>query len=161
MRPRTLLIALGVSLVVNVFVIGAAIGVVFGRGLGPQAGPAQRPNAIMAAADRLDPADRDAFRAMMQDEVQREGPTQLDARMARRQVVALMSATTFDRAAAGAALDKARADDIAVRKAVENDVLDFAAKLDVQSRTALADGLGHGPAWMGRAREGDRAAANK
>ena len=160
MRPRTLLIALAVSLVVNVFVIGAAIGVVFGRGLGPQPGPAQRPNAIMAAADRLDPADRAAFRAMMQDEVQREGPTQLDARMARRQVVAILSAPTFDRAAAGAALDKARADDIAVRKAVEDDMLDFAAQLDLQGRTALAEGLGRGPAWMGRPRAA-QAAANK
>jgi uncharacterized membrane protein len=150
MNARTLAIALGVSLVVNVFVIGAAGGVIFGRGFAPATAPLQRPNPLMAAADRLNPTDRDVFRALMQDEVQREGPTQLDARTARRQVAALLRAPSFDRAAAGAALDRARADDIEVRKQIENAILDFAAKLDVQGRSVLAEGLGRGPGWMAR-----------
>ncbi|HLI64858.1 MAG TPA: periplasmic heavy metal sensor [Caulobacteraceae bacterium] len=153
MRPRTLAIALIISLVVNVFVVGGFVGVFLGRNFAP-AGP--RPGALMAAANRLDPTDREVFRALMQDEVQRQGPTQLDARQARREAAALMRAPTFDRAAAGQALDRARADDMAVRKALENTLLDFAAKLDVGERTTLAEGLGRGPGWL--ARRAERAA---
>jgi uncharacterized membrane protein len=148
MRPRTVAILLGLSLVLNVFVIGAFVGVFFGPAIGlpPAAGP--RPNPMMSAADRLDPTDRDVFRALMQDEVQREGPTALDARLARRQAAELMRQLTFDRAAAGAALDRARADDMQVRQAVENALLDFAARLDQRGRTTLSEGLGRAPGWL-------------
>ena len=145
MSPRSLWIALALSLVVNVFVIGAGAGLFFGRAFGPRPGPGgPRPNAMMMAAESLDPTDRDVFKALMQDEAQREGPTLLDARMARRQAVVLMRSPNFDRAAAGAALDRARADDMQVRQKLENTMLDFAAKLDVQGRTTLSEGLGHG-----------------
>jgi uncharacterized membrane protein len=144
MTPRALWIALGLSLVVNVFVVGAAAGLFFGRAFGPHPGPGMRPNPLMTAAERLDPTDRDVFKALMQDEAQRQGPTVLDARMARRQAVLLLRAPTFDRAAAGAALDRARADDVQVRQKLENTMLDFAAKLDAPNRTVLSEGLGHG-----------------
>ncbi len=150
MRPRTLVVLLAVSLIVNVFVVGAFVGVFLVHAFGPRPPAGQRGGGLMAAAARLDPTDQEVFRSLLQDEMQREGPTQLDARMARREVVALMRAPTFDRAAAGAALDRARNDDMEVRRAIENTVLDFAAKLDPQGRTTLADGLGRGPAWMAR-----------
>jgi uncharacterized membrane protein len=143
--PRALWIALALSLVVNVFVVGAAAGLFFGRAFGPTPGPGPRSNALMAAADRLDPTDRDVFKALMQDEAQRQGPILLDARIARRLAVEQMRSPNFDRAAAGAALDRARADDMQVRQKLENTMLDFAAKLDVQGRTTLAEGLAHGP----------------
>lgn len=150
MSPRALTIALVVSLVVNVFVIGAVAGVLLTHGAPPWAKSPPRPNPLMAAAANLDPADRDALRALMIDEVQRQAPTRIDAMMARRQAVALMRAPTFDRAAAGAALDRARADDMAVRQKLENTLLDFAAKLDARSRIALSDGMTRGAArrWM-------------
>jgi uncharacterized membrane protein len=152
MSPRALWIALALSLVVNVFVVGAAAGLIFGRAFAPPSGPGMRPNPLMAAAEKLDPTDRDVFKALMLDEAQRQASTQLDARMARRQAVALLRAPTFDRAAAGAALDRARADDAQVRAKLENTMLDFAAKLDAQNRGVLAEGLGHGPVmhWLGR-----------
>jgi uncharacterized membrane protein len=151
MRTRTLAILLGLSLVLNVFVIGAVVGLFFGPAIGaPPTPPQPRPNPMMAAADRLDPADRDVFRALMQDEVQRQGPTALDARLARRQAAELMRQPTFDRAAAGVALDRARADDATVRRAVEDAMLDFAARLDQRGRTTLADGLGRSPGWLAR-----------
>ncbi len=61
-----------------------------------------------------------------------------------------MRAPTFDRAAAGAALDRARADDMQARQKLENTMLDFAAKLDAPNRAVLSEGLGHGPVmrWM-------------
>jgi uncharacterized membrane protein len=144
MSPRALWIALALSLVVNVFVIGAGAGLFFGRAFAPPSNPGPRPNALMTAADRLDPTDRDVLKALMQDDAQREGPTLLDARMARRQAVEMMRSPNFDRAAAGAALDRARADDMQVRQKLENTMLDFAAKLDVQGRSTLSEGLGHG-----------------
>jgi|HubBroStandDraft_4_1064222.scaffolds.fasta_scaffold144824_2 uncharacterized membrane protein len=150
MRPRTVAILLGLSLVLNVFVIGAFVGVFFGPAIGLPPASAARPNPMMAAADRLDPTDRDVFRALMQDEVQREGPTALDARLARRQAAELLRQPNFDRAAAGAALDRARADDMQVRQAVENALLDFAARLDQRGRSTLSDGLGRAPGWLGR-----------
>ena len=151
MRPRTLGILLGISLVLNVFVVGAFVGVFFGRGLDHGAGAGgPRPGGLMAVADGLDPTDREVFRALIRDEVQRWAPTELDARAQRRQVGDMLRAPTFDRAAAGAALDKARNDDMQVRQGVENAMLDFAAKLDQQGRTTLADGLGRGPAWRAR-----------
>ena len=152
MSPRALWIALGLSLVVNVFVIGAAAGLIFGRAFAPAPSPGPRLNPLMAAAEKLDPTDREVFKALMQDEVQRQGPTQLDARMERRQVVALMRAPDFDRAEAGAALDRARADDMQVRQKLENTMLDFTAKLDLPNRTALSEGLVGGPVarWIER-----------
>jgi uncharacterized membrane protein len=150
MRPRTLAILLGLSLVLNVFVVGAFVGVFFVHGFGVSPMGAQRANPLMDAASRLGPADRDAFRALMQDEVQREGPTALDARLARRQAAELMRQPTFDRAAAAAALDRARADDDQVRRAVESAMLDFAARLNQIDRTTLADGLGRAPRWLAR-----------
>ena len=150
MSPRALWIALALSLVINVFVIGAGAGLIFGRAFGPHPGPGPRPNPMMTAAESLDPTDRDVFKALMQDEAQRQGPTLLDARMSRRQAVALMHAPNFDRAAAGAALDRARADDMQVREKLENTMLDFAAKLDAPNRAVLSEGLGRGPVmrWM-------------
>jgi uncharacterized membrane protein len=153
MRPRTLAILLGLSLVLNVFVIGGVVGLFVGQTFGPPSTSAPRPNPMMAAADRLNPVDRDTFRALMQDEVQREGPTALDARQQRRQAAELLLAPSFDRAAAGAALDRARADDIEVRRAVENAMLDFAAKLDQHDRTVLSAGLARAPRWLARRAE--------
>jgi uncharacterized membrane protein len=150
MNPRALWIALALSLVVNVFVVGAAAGLFFGHAFAPRPGPGPRLNPLMAAAERLDPTDRDVFKALMQDEAQRQGPALLDARMQRRQAVVLMRAPTFDRAAAGAALDRARADDMQVREKLENTMLDFAAKLDAPNRAILSEGLGRGPVlrWL-------------
>ncbi|HEY5009265.1 MAG TPA: periplasmic heavy metal sensor [Caulobacteraceae bacterium] len=150
MSPRALWIALALSLVVNVFVLGAGAGLFFGRTFAPHPGPGSRPNPLMAAAERLDPTDRDVFKALMQDEAQRQGPTLLDARMQRRQAVVLMRAPSFDRAAAGAALDRARADDVQVREKLETTMLDFAAKLDAPNRAILSEGLARGPVlrWM-------------
>lgn len=159
MRPRTLAILLGLSLVLNVFVVGAFVGVFFAQSFGMPPPPGARPNAMMAAADRLDPTDRDVFRALMQDEVQRQGPTALDARQARRQAAELMRQPTFDRAAAGAALDRARNDDMQVRAAVENALLDFAGRLDQHGRATLSEGLGRAPGWLARRAAGDGSAA--
>ena len=152
MSPRALWIALVLSLVVNVFVIGAGAGLIFGRAFGPPPNAGPRPNPLMAAAERLDPTNREVFMALMQDEAQRLGPTEFDARAARRQAVALMRAPNFDRAAAGAALDRARVDDVEVRQKLENTMLDFAATLDPQNRTILSEGLGRGPVarWIER-----------
>jgi uncharacterized membrane protein len=150
MDGRGLKIALVASLVLNVFVIGAAAGAVFVQFYAPPAKPAPAPNPYMVAGEKLAPADRDAFRQMMQDENMATGPTRLEARTARAEAVRLMQTQPFDRAAAGAALDRARAADIKVRGEVENAVLDFGAKLGPQGRATLSAGFARGVA-TGRA----------
>jgi uncharacterized membrane protein len=144
MGDRGLKIALVASLVLNVFVIGAAAGAVFIQFYAPAAKPAGSPNPLMVAAEKLNPADHDAFRQMMQDQNLMTGPTRLDARQARAEAIRLMQTQPFDRAAAGAALDRTRADDIKVRGVVENAVLDFAAKLGPQARATLSLGFVRG-----------------
>jgi uncharacterized membrane protein len=139
MTSRGLTIALAISAALNVFVVGAGAGVLLSRVIGPaHAGQRGR---LAVAADKLGPTERTAFLEMMRDQAQGEGPVLLDAREARRQAVAALQAPRFDRAAAGAALDRARADDMAVRTKIENAVLDFAAGLSPQGRAALAAGI--------------------
>jgi uncharacterized membrane protein len=137
---RGLTVALAVSVILNVFAVGAAAGLLLSRVIGPPPAAAQR-SRLVVAADKLDAADRAAFLELLHDQAQAEGPVLLDARQARRQAVAALRAPSFDRAAAGAALDRARADDIAVRTKIENAVLDFAVGLNAQQRAALAAGV--------------------
>lgn len=146
MTPRGLSIALAISVILNVFILGAAAGVLLGHVIGSgRLGAGQR-GRLVVAADKLAPPDRAAFLEMLRDQAQAEGPVLLDARQARRAAVAALNAPRFDRVAAGAALDRARADDIAVRTKIENAVLDFAAGLMPRGRAALAAGLAPQPA---------------
>jgi uncharacterized membrane protein len=146
MTPRGLTIALLASAAVNVFLVGAAVGLVAVRGFAPE-GPAAAPaNPLRAAAERLDPDNRDAMLALLQDETQANGPVLLDARRARREASRLMMVQPFDKAATLAALNRARADDIQVRTQIEEAVVDFAAKLSPQQRAALSTGLIRPPA---------------
>ena len=83
MTSRGLTIALVVSAALNVFVVGAAAGLLLSRVVGPAPAAAGQRGRLVAAADKLDPADRAAFLEMMRDQAQGEGPVLLDARQAR------------------------------------------------------------------------------
>jgi len=140
MTSRGLTIAFALSAALNVFVVGAAAGVLLSRVIGPPPAADKR-GRLQVAADKLDPSNRAAFLEMLRDQAQAQGPVLLDAREARRQAVAVLRAPRFDRAAAGADLDRARGDDMAVRGKIESAVLDFAGGLSPQGRAALAAGI--------------------
>ena len=141
MNGRGLTIALLASAAVNVFLIGAAAGLILTNAFAPGGPQAPAPNPLRAAADRLDPNDRDALLQLMQDQVQANGPVLLDARKARREARRLMQAQPFDAAATAAALARARADDLQVRGQLEQAVVDFAARLSPQERARLSAGI--------------------
>ena len=146
MSGRGLTIALLASAAVNVFLIGAAVGLLATNALSPGGPGAPPPNPLRVAADQLNPTDRDALLLLMQDQVQANGPVLLDARKARREARRLMQAQPFDRAATAAALARARADDRQVRGQLEEAVVDFAAKLSPQERAVLSAGVMRAPA---------------
>jgi uncharacterized membrane protein len=140
MEGRGLKIALAVSLVVNVFIIGAVAGFLLTPVLAPPTAQAMK-NPTIAAGEQLNPDDRAAFHQMLSDASQASGPTVLDSRLARRELIQLLKTEPFDRAGATAAMARARADDQQVRARLDEAVLDFAAKLSPQERAAMAEGF--------------------
>jgi uncharacterized membrane protein len=140
MEGRGLKIALAVSLVVNVFVIGAVAGFLLAPTLSPGGSPPSK-NPAIAAGEQLNAEDRGAFHQMLSDASEASGPTVLDSRLARRQLIQLLKVEPFDLAAATAAMARARADDQQVRARLDEAVLAFAAKLSPPERAALAEGF--------------------
>jgi len=141
MSDRGLKIALGISLVANVFVIGGVLGAVYIGGHGPMGLRGPPGNPLVRAADQLNPADRDAFHQVIRAQIPVVRPLQQESHQARRQAMDDLAAPTFDRAAAGALMARARADDEKARGQIEDAILDFAAKLPADERTALAKGM--------------------
>jgi uncharacterized membrane protein len=160
MSDRGLKIALGVSLVANVFVIGGVVGAIYMRGHSPFAMHGPPGNPLGRAAEMLNPNDRDAFHQTLRAQIQTVRPIQQDSHEARRQAMDDLAAPTFDRAATGALMARARADDEKARGLMEDAILDFAAKLPADERMALAkgmrrDGRRHWMHWGGRGGSGD------
>jgi uncharacterized membrane protein len=141
MSDRGLKIALSISLVANVFVIGGVVGAVYMRGHSPFVMHGAPGNPLGRAAEMLNPNDRDAFHQTLRAQIQTVRPIQQDSHEARRQAMDDLAAPTFDRAATGALMARARADDEKARGLMEDAILDFAAKLPADERTALAKGM--------------------
>ena len=129
---------LAVSLVVNLFVAGAVVGVLVVR---QQVLSHASGDPLMDAANTLPAAERDAFRTMISTRIEALRPQLRDARLARREAMSRFQAQPFDRAATGAALARARADDLATRGQIEDVIVDFAAKLPPNERAGFAKGL--------------------
>ena len=132
-------ILLGVSLVLNLFVVGAVAGVLIIRQQALVRAGAGDP--LMSAADALTPDQRAAFQAMIGPTLQSLRPGLRDARMSRHDAMLRLQTQPFDRAAASADFARARADDAAARGRVEEAILDFAARLPPDQRAAFAKGL--------------------
>jgi uncharacterized membrane protein len=134
-------IALAVSLALNLFVLGAAGGVLYRDAQGPPGRFGGRGGPLGRAVEGLSGDQRAAFRQMLHDQVEAARPLIQDARRSRRQAFDLLSAPTFDRAAAGQAMAQARNDEGRIRAAMENAVLDFAARLSPQQRASMAEAI--------------------
>ncbi len=152
MSDRGLKIALGLSLVANVFIIGGVLGAVYMSPHGPWGGRGGPGNPLARAADALNPTDREAFHQVLRAQIPAVRPLQQDGRQARRQALDDLASPSFDRAAAGALMARARADDEKARGQIEDAVLDFAARLPADERAALAKGMRHDGVrgWMRR-----------
>jgi uncharacterized membrane protein len=132
-------VLLAVSLVLNLFVIGAVAGVLIMRQ--QLLARAASSDPVMRAADALPSPQREAFRAMIGVQIQALRPGLRDARLARRNAMARLQTEPFDRAGAGADLARARMDDQNARAAVEEAILNFAAQLPPDQRAAFGKGL--------------------
>ncbi|WP_165790887.1 periplasmic heavy metal sensor [Pleomorphomonas carboxyditropha] len=133
-------IALALSLALNVFILGAAVGAWIWR-LAPM--PAAQPadQGLASAAQAMAPDQRQAFRQALAKARSDAQPDSQAARDARDKLARLLKEADLDRDAIDATLETTRAADIRVRARVEAAVMDFAEGLDSQSRALLIDGL--------------------
>jgi uncharacterized membrane protein len=150
MNGRSWKIVLVVSLVLNVFLLGAIVGGAYqwfaAHGATAPA-LAQQRTALRFAAEGL-PAERqkaflEGLKSARRDgkEFAREG------REGRHEVLRLLAAPQFDRAALEAALARTRDADTRLRAQVESSVADFAATLSPEERVEFADGLKLSGQW--------------
>lgn len=143
MSPRSQTIALFASAALNLFLIGAVIGGLVIARQTPSALAAQSANArpLWIAADRLPPAEREAYRAVLRAQAPSVAGQVRQARLIRRQAWETLSREPVDTAQVGRELASARALEMAARGGVEDKIIAFAATLSPAERAELADGL--------------------
>jgi uncharacterized membrane protein len=153
MRGRWNVIALIASVALNVFLIGAAAGVI---ALGARMAHARPRPMLRRAAMSLAAPYRQAFLVTLRGRGQSVHAPVVAARALRRSAWASMSAANFDPAAAKSQLRQARLMDASSRGTVEDAVVDFAAALPPGERAKLGAALvrsmpsGQSPSRPGR-----------
>ncbi|WP_027798995.1 periplasmic heavy metal sensor [Paraburkholderia dilworthii] len=143
MNNRSWKIVLAVSLALNVFLVGAIAGGVYQwfAARGPAAALVAQPRALRFAAQTLSTERQKDFADSLK-RARREGRQfAREGRDERREVLRLLAAPQFDRAALDAALARTRAADSNLRAQVESNVADFAARLSSEERVKFADSL--------------------
>lgn len=147
MQSRTIKIGLAVSLLLNIFLIGAVIG---GATLLKTRYPRIMAGAFHVAGAELPANERHGFRAALRDTRRQSMPLTLAARQARQDAADLLQQPVVDQAAVSAALARARAADFALRVRLEERALAFAAALPPADRARLAQGLLRRPGRIAR-----------
>ena len=143
---KTLLVS---SLVLNVFLLGGIAGGAyqwFNTHAQARAVAAQ-PVALRYAAEALSPERQREFTDGIKLARREARSSARAARDDRLDVLRLLGAPQFDRAAIEAALNRTRDADIAVRTSVEQSVLDFAASLTPDERLKFVEGLERRGQW--------------
>ena len=152
MSQRTLSIALIVSLVVNVFVIGAVIGA-FGMRMRYEEQRREPPRApLMRMSEQLPEDVRNRYMAVMRAQGQANRPKMEQVRQARADAMKAFAAEPYDPKAAADALARARALEMETRAAVETTVVEFAKELKPEERKIIGQSLRGGPRGMGGGR---------
>jgi uncharacterized membrane protein len=143
MTFRRLKIALVLSLLVNIFVIGAVVGGLYRWHRLADAprlvsgGPAR----LRAAAAALPVDKRAAYLQALRATMRANRPLLREGRSARIDAMAALTADAYRPGDVVAALDRARAADFALRQRVERSLADAATALSVDQRRLLAEGL--------------------
>lgn len=150
------------SLALNLFLGGLIAGALIARG-GKDDKDHRRsgPRGYMAAAERLDGADAERLRNLLRQKADDARPRVAVLRAARREAEAAMAAPDYNPDAVRAALERARTEELALRREVDNAVIAFALTLEPEDRQALAPMFrrrkGHGGGGRdGEGRSGER-----
>jgi uncharacterized membrane protein len=130
------------SLVLNLFLLGGIAGGAWhwwlAHGTVSVVAP---PHGLRFAGDELSAEQQRIYRQGLRD-ARRGAAAQIQAaREGRAQVLSLLAARSFDRAALAAALARTREADAAVRTGYETSVINFAATLTPEERQQLSIGL--------------------
>lgn len=145
MTGRSLKFALVVSLVINVFLLGAIAGGMYRWFAHEHASVAQQ-RGLRFAASELSAQRQKQFRVELRRARRDAAPLIEASRDGRREIAQLLAAPQLDRDALDAALARTREADVAVRTRIEATVTDFAASLSPQERLKLVDAMRrHGP----------------
>lgn len=138
MSPRTLKILCAVSILLNIFLLGAAAG---GAAWLRTRQPIIGAGSIRIAGSELPADERRAFRRALREARLEMRPTAVAGRRAREEAATLLGAPTLDRARLTEALARIRAADITIREHVEQRAIAFAATLPSGERAKLAGGI--------------------
>ena len=131
-----------VSLVVNVFVVGAVAGGAVRWWLAERSvAAAEPPRGLRHAADDLAAEQRRSFLLGLRNARRAVAEPLQTAREGRQEVLRLMREPRFEAEAVAQTLARTRAADIAARERFEAAVVDFASTLSPADRQKLADGL--------------------
>lgn len=131
-------VAFAVSLILNVFLAGALIAGYVSLRTGTRMINA---GSLRIAGAELPVSVRKPFRAALRDVRRSMRPTILQSRAEKARAAMLLRQPVIDQGAVNAALDRARAADMAVRAAVERRAISYAADLPLADRAKLADAL--------------------
>jgi uncharacterized membrane protein len=138
MSTRTLTLICAISILLNIFLLGATVGGASWLHAQRQGGGS---GSIRAAGAALRGDQRQAFRQALREARQEMRPTLAAEWRARRDAAALLREPSLDQAAFDTALGEIRADDMAVRAHVETRLATVIATLPADARAALAEGL--------------------
>lgn len=150
MNKRILMIALAVSLALNLFAAAAAMTVYVNRTTVEERIEKSRPDRVripaMEVVETLDEAKRDAVRATLREAALAARPDFQEARQARRQAIALAEAETFDATAVSALLEQSRASELRGRARLEGEAVRVLSELNAEERARMSVVLmRHGP----------------
>jgi uncharacterized membrane protein len=143
MSGRAVRIAVAVSLLLNVFLVGGIAGGVYRWFSAERSVVAQQPRALRFAAEGLSPERQQQFTDDLQ-QTRRDGRALVKAgREARLEAARVLAAPSFDADAFDAALTATRNADIELRMRLERTIAAYAAQLSPEERVIFAQGLQH------------------
>ena len=153
MSRRGLLIALIVSLAVNLFLLGGLAGAMLMGWPMHRPPPQMGPPRLAALGAALTPDQRQAWQATIRQAAQNVGPKLRQARLLRDQALRSMNADTVDTQAVLAALNQSRGLEFQARSEMDRAVVGFTATLPADERRKLGEALRRnrrGPPYGGR-----------
>jgi uncharacterized membrane protein len=137
-------IGFGVSLVVNIFLIGLGLGAFLsGARLAPAQPPKRPVPNIWAAGDVLPKPEQQAFHQMLRDKAEEVQPELKSVGLARREAAALISQSNYDQIGVEQALERARQGEMHARGVIDVAFAEYLAHLTPQKRAALAEAMVH------------------